>query len=192
MTSWSPLGRAAAIAIALGALAALTSCSSSPQTTPTDSPPATTQPSSPAPSASTEPPADAAEPTCETIIPDSTVEDFGAIGWSAKSEPMRVGGTELAGGITCTWGDYTVATDHVQIFGWAPIADDDRDDAIAELLAAGWTREDGEAGVYVTESADTAIATDTDGYGLTYLFGDGWVKYADTRQSLVLVEWPSG
>ncbi len=29
-----------------------------------------------------------------------------------------------------------------------------------------------------------------DGYGLTYLFGDGWVKLADTRQSLILVDTP--
>ena len=42
----------------------------------------------------------------------------------------------------------------------------------------------------VTESADTAVATDDEGYGLTYLFGDGWVKYADTKQSIALVEWP--
>ena len=39
-------------------------------------------------------------------------------------------------------------------------------------------------------STDTAVATDDEGYGLTYLFGDGWVKYADTKQSIALVEWP--
>ena len=41
----------------------------------------------------------------------------------------------------------------------------------------------------VTESADTTVATDDEGYGLTYLFGDGWVKYADTKQGLLLVTW---
>ena len=39
-------------------------------------------------------------------------------------------------------------------------------------------------------TTDTAVATDDEGYGLTYLFGDGWVKYADTKQSIALVEWP--
>jgi hypothetical protein len=44
-------------------------------------------------------------------------------------------------------------------------------------------------GLIVTESADTTVATDDQGYGLTYLFGDGWVKHADTKQGLLLVTW---
>lgn len=32
------------------------------------------------------------------------------------------------------------------------------------------------------------METDGEGYGMTYLFGDGWVKVADTKQGLVLVE----
>ena len=51
-------------------------------------------------------------------------------------------------------------------------------------------REDAAEGVYVTESPETAIATDEEGYGMTYLFGDGWVKLADTKQGLLLIEWP--
>ena len=46
-------------------------------------------------------------------------------------------------------------------------------------------------GLIVTESSETTVATDEDGYGLTYLFGDGWVKYADTKQGLLLVRWPA-
>jgi hypothetical protein len=189
--STTPIRRTAGVLAAFGALALLASCASGPQTTPTELPAASDAPSSPAPTATpTETAAPAADPTCETIVPESVVAEFGEIGWTAKSEPMRVGSTELAEGIMCTWGDYSVATDHVQIYGWAPLNDDQREEAIAELIASGWTREDDDAGVYVTESSDTAIATDAEGYGLTYLFGDGSVTYADTKQGLVLVEWP--
>ncbi|SFS07311.1 hypothetical protein SAMN04487846_2220 [Microbacterium sp. cf046] len=133
----------------------------------------------------------AGDPTCETIIPASTVEDFESVGWTARAESFRIGATEIAGGVQCIWGDFSTATDHVQIYGWAPISAEDAADAQAQLVAMGWRKEDVSAGVIVTESADTTVATDADGYGLTYLFGDGWVKYADTKQGLLLVVWPS-
>ena len=41
------------------------------------------------------------------------------------------------------------------------------------------------------ERRDRRWRRTTEGYGLTYLFGDGWVKYADTKQGLLLVVWPS-
>lgn len=183
--------RAAAFTAVLGVLGLLAACTAAPQTTPTELPAASAAPSSPAPEAPTTPTPEAAtEPTCETIIPSSMVDEFTNLGWTAKSEPMRVGSLALTDGIMCTWGNYTVASDRLQIYGWAAIDDTQRTAAIAELLAAGWTRESSATGTYVTESADTAIATDDDGYGLTYLFGDGWVTYSDTRQGLVLVEWP--
>jgi hypothetical protein len=33
------------------------------------------------------------------------------------------------------------------------------------------------------------MGTDEDGYGMTYLFGDGWVTLSDTKQGLLLVTW---
>ena len=48
------------------------------------------------------------------------------------------------------------------------------------------------AGVYVTESPSTVIAPDENGYGITYLFADGQVTVADTKQGLLLIEWPRG
>ena len=36
----------------------------------------------------------------------------------------------------------------------------------------------------------TAIATDDEGYGMTYLFTPGQVTVADTKQGLLLIEWP--
>jgi hypothetical protein len=137
-------------------------------------------------------PEPAADPTCDTIIPKSTADDFRSLGWSVSSEPFRIGATEIDGGIQCKWGDQRITTDRVQVFGWAPIDDATAAKAERELIASGWRREDGPGGTYVTEnSAWVGGRGDSEGYGITYLFGDGWVKMADTRQSLVLVDGPS-
>ena len=139
------------------------------------------------------PPRRTADPTCETIIPAATVADFESVGWTARAEPFRIGELEIPEGVQCVWGDFTTATDHVQIFGWAPISEDDAAEAQDALVGQGWTRRrDRPRDVIVTESAETTVATDDEGYGLTYLFGDGWVKYADTKQGLLLVTWGSG
>lgn len=135
--------------------------------------------------------APAADPTCETIIPATTVEDLTGVGWTARAEPFRIIEREIPEGVQCVWGDFTTATDHVQIYGWAPITADQAAEAQSALVSLGWRMEDSPEGVIVTESAETTVATDEEGYGLTYLFGDGWVKYADTKQGLLLVIWPS-
>jgi hypothetical protein len=132
-----------------------------------------------------------ADPTCETIIPATTVDDLSSVGWTVRAEPFRVGEIEISEGVQCIWGDFTTATDHVQIYGWAPISAADAADAQNQLVSLGWTMEEAPEGVIVTESSETTVATDEDGYGLTYLFGDGWVKYADTKQGLLLVVWPT-
>jgi len=152
----------------------------------TPEPVATSPAPEPSPTGSTAP---TAEPTCETIIPAATVEDFDSVGWTARAEPFRIAALEIEGGVQCIWGDVTTATDHVQIYGWAPISADDADEAQNALVAQGWKVEEDPEGLFVTESADTTVATDGEGYGLTYLFGDGWVKYADTKQGLLLVTW---
>ena len=69
----------------------------------------------------------------------------------------------LPDGIQCVWGDFSTATDHVQIFGWAPITQAQAETAASELVAEGWTREESDEGVYVTENPETAIAVDEDG-----------------------------
>lgn len=130
------------------------------------------------------------DPTCETIIPASTVQDLSDVGWTSRAEPLRIGELEITGGVQCIWGDFTTATDHVQIYGWAPISPEQAEVAQDELVAVGWRIEETPEGVIVTESAETTVATDEEGYGLTYLFGEGWVKYADTKQGLLLVIWP--
>lgn len=186
----TPRRTAPVAALLLGAALVLAGCSSpaEPQDAPSIAP--SDVPSSPAPEVTPTEAAPAADPTCETIIPEATAADFTSLGWSAKVEPFRIGGREVPEGIQCKWGDHSIASDRVQVFGWAPIDEADAVAAERELVASGWRSETEGELVYVTENPEWAIAKDSDGYGITYLFGDGWVRLADTRQSLVLVEWP--
>ena len=181
-----PLAAATALLLAL----ALTACASGPdeiETTPGPEP----APSS-APTASEEPVVEeepAADPTCESIVPESTVQAFTDVGWTYKQDDFRVGAEVVPGGMQCIWGDYTVASDHVQLFGWAPLDAAASAQAQESLLVEGWLRADDASGTYITENPDHAIVTDDEGYGMTYLFGDGWVTVADTKQSLILIDW---
>ena len=184
----SLFGASLVLAATIVVATACTGAPGTPDGPQTPTPVATSPTPTPSATADAEP---AGDPTCETIIPASTVEDFDSVGWTVRAEPFRAGETEIAGGVQCIWGDFSTATDHVQIYGWAPISADDAADAQDGLVAIGWRKEQAPEGVIVTESADTTVATDAEGYGLTYLFGDGWVKYADTKQGLLLVVWPS-
>ena len=186
-----PRRTAVALVALVTSAAALTACSvpAEPGTAASIAP--SDLPSSPTPTITPVEEAPVGDPTCETIIPDSTAADFASLGWSVQVEPFRIGSMEITDGIQCKWGDQSIATDRVQVFGWAPIDETEASSAQRELVASGWSSEEKDDGVYVTENPDWAIFTDDDGYGITYLFGDGWVKLADTRQSLILVEWPA-
>lgn len=179
----------AALAFAL----VLTGCSGAPDssTTPTPTPqPVDTE--SAAPAAETpEPEGDTlTDPTCETIIAPSTVATLVDLGWTHEEHDFRLGGEIVEGGVECVWGDYTVASDHVQVFGWAPLDQEASTAAQQELISAGWLRADAEGHTYITEDPNYAMSTDEEGFGMTYEFGDGWVKLADAKQSLILIEWP--
>ncbi len=130
------------------------------------------------------------KPTCETLVGSEVVDDFTAKGWTAREEPFVIGDVELEDGISCTWADYSGATANLLTFAWAPITDAETTKAQRALDSAGWIREKGDTGTYVTEDPATAMTTDAEGYGLTYLFGDGWVTFSDTRQGLMLIQRP--
>jgi hypothetical protein len=153
--------------------------------------PTTVAPSTPvvAPS-ETESAAPADEATCTGILPEDTVVEFEANGLTFREEPFLIGDMEVADGLWCSWADFTLAGDHLQLFGWAPIAPDEAEAAQEQLLAAGWIRETEGDDVVITENPDTTINTDADGYGMTYLFGNGWVIVADTKQGLLLIDRP--
>lgn len=184
---------AAAGVVATLALAGCTSPAPAPATA-GDQPAATAAaPDASTPEPSTSPTGEATpppDPTCENIIPQATADDFTSLGWTSQEEQFRIGGTALDDGIQCKWGDTKIASDRVQIFGWAPIDDDSARAAQKELVAAGWKVEKDADGTYVTENPEWLNGRGADGYGLTYFFGDGFVKLADTRQSLILVQSP--
>lgn len=172
----------------------LTACSGTPeQTAPeeTGAAPAPTT-AAPDPSATPEPePASTDDPTCETLIGESVVADFESIGWTAQESPLYIGSTEIEGGLQCMWADFEgPAGDHGQMFGWAAISEADATAAQDELTSQGWVLEEDAEGVYITESPDTVIASDENGYGITYHFTEGQVTVADTKQGLLLIEWP--
>ena len=170
---------------------ALSACAA-PEPGPSSTPDAgdTRSSQSPAPASSPTPQAAEEELTCESMISDGTVAALADAGWTAETKEFVAGGVELSEGLLCFWADYSVGSDHGQLYGWSAIDDADAATAQAALLSEGWKREDGPDGVYFTEDAQYAMGTDEDGYGMTYLFGDGWVRLADTRQGLILIEWP--
>ncbi len=183
----------AAVAASLLVAGALSACA--PNTAPppaaTAAPADTAPPTTPDPSPTVDGGAEAADPTCETIILRSTATDFRSLGWTAQSETFRIGATEVRDGILCKWSDGSATADRVQMFGWAPIDESAAEKAQNDLVGSGWKREEGSNGeVYVTENPEWLGGRGADGYGITYLFGDGWVKVADTKQSLVLIDWP--
>ncbi|WP_439592437.1 hypothetical protein [Microbacterium sp.] len=192
MTSRIPRLGAALVLAATAFL--VTACSSAaPEPTPTTTTASSPTPTEPAPEATeTEAPI-AEDATCENIILEQTVADFASVGWTSQASRFYLGDLEIADGIQCVWADFEgPAGDHLQLFGWAPVSDEDAATAQESLIAQGWIREDAPEGIYITENPDTTIATDENGYGMTYLFTPGNVKLADTKQGILLIDWPKG
>lgn len=183
------LGAAVTIATAL---IVLTACAA-PAPAPTESAPiASSNAESPTPTPSAVAgDLPATDPTCDTIISQTTVDQFANLSVTFEQEEMRIAGEPVEGGIQCMWANFDgPATDHVIIFGWAPISEKDAIVAEDALETEGWIREETEEGTYLSENPDIVLSPDDEGFGMTYLFGDGWVTLADTKQGLLLVDWP--
>ncbi|WP_313354989.1 hypothetical protein [Microbacterium sp.] len=177
---------------ALAAVLLLASCAA-PDPTPSPSSsssmsaePTTTATTAPA---DVEAPTPGAEPTCKTIITPGTVDALTSQGWTSKQQELRIGETLVPDGLLCMWADFSTASDHGQMYGWGTLDARTSDVAQANLKRDGWLRSTEGDLVYFTEDPAYAIATDEDGFGMTYEFGDGWVKFADTKQGLLLIEW---
>lgn len=177
-------------------LVAVSGCAAEPEVAPTSTPTPTASAPDPASTPEPEPvetepiETPVAEPSCETILAPSTTAMFAEQGWTFKQQEFRIGEDIVADGFECVWGDYSVPSDHVQVFGWAPMDAQASAAAQQKLLSQGWLRADADGHLYITEDPDYAFAVDEDGYGMTYEFGDGWVTLADTRQGLVLIKRP--
>jgi len=189
MTSRFPLATAVTVSLIL----LLAACSSPAE--PAETPPPTDSAAEPAPDpAASEAPSDEPEepedPTCETIVSQGTIDGLTDAGWTVEEEEFRIGADPIEGGIQCFWADYSVASDHGQLYAWAPMDDAQATEAQEYLVEQGWIRESGSEGIYLTEDPAFALNLDEDGYGMTYLFGDGWVILADTKQGLILINRP--
>ena len=117
-------------------LVVLTGCGGSSENAPTPTPkstkPASVSTAAPV-DAPTPTPTSAAEPTCETIISAGTVTALTDIGWSAETRDFMIGDITLNEGLLCLWADYSVVSDHGQLYGWSPIGAEDAATAQAWL-----------------------------------------------------------
>lgn len=196
MTPRIPFAAAGAVLLAL----TLTACAQSNEPEPA---PAAEEPAAPPASSDSDQPASEPEeapeevedetpevPTCETLIPASMIADYEELGMTAQAGDFVIGDVTLDEGISCFWGDAADAG-FGQTYAWGLIDESQAADAQDALEAEGWTRESADAGVYYTEDPAFALgAPDDEGYNATYLFGDGWVILADTKQSLILIDRP--
>lgn len=152
-------------------------------------PPAEAVPSSPVatPQATASEPA-LPDPTCENIIRSASFEELESQGWEYKQEPFLIGEMPIEGGVSCLWANPAEPGGNILQFGWAPLTAEETTEAEQSLESAGWIREEGDDGVYLTEDPAFALNIDADGYGMTYFFGDGYVQVADVKQGLVVIE----
>lgn len=179
---------APALILAAG-LVGLTACAPG-STAPATPPPTTGSPSTAAPTGAPDATGTPVALTCDTLISSATVEALKKQGWSAKEREFRIGPDVMDGGLQCLWADYSSASDHGLVYGWAPLSPDLAASEQQKLVDQGWIREDSDRGVYITADPAHAFGTDEQGYGMTYLFGNGWVTVSDTKQGLVLINVP--
>ncbi|MGF3055586.1 hypothetical protein [Microbacterium sp. YY-01] len=138
-----------------------------------------------------EPAPDATEQRdCESLVTAGTVTALTDAGWSVVQKEFRILGKPVKDGIECMWGNYDVPSDHVQVYGWAPMSASEARDHQEGLRAAGWQREEDPRGIILTADPNYSMSVDEDGYGMTYLFRDNDVIFADTRQGLLLIQTP--
>jgi len=121
--------------------------------------------------------------SCEAILPAETVEAFTDAGWTSRQDPFYVGNTELTGGLQCIWGNPEVASDDVQVYGWAPLTGDEAQQVTDELTAQGWVESEENGATYF-------VAPDDASTGMAYRLTDDELTVSDTKQGLLLIEWP--
>lgn len=188
MTVLSARLRAAGVTalVAVGSVLLLSACTpgAAPGTTSSAGTPQASAPTGPAPAQ-----IDPDDVTCENMLSADTVETFDSTGWTVREDPFVILDLELPKGIACTWGDFSSPTnDDLVLFGWSPISEKDASAAESALESEGWLRKDDPRGVMITEDPTSALRLDDQGYGMTYLFRNGWVEVSDTRQGLDLID----
>ena len=133
-------------------------------------------------------PTSVADLDCETLITRGTVDALKAAGWTSQQQEFQIGDTTVEDGMMCLWADFSTPSDHGQMYALGAIDANAAQEAQAGLQRDGWLKSTDAGNVYFTEDPAYALATDEDGFGQTYEFGDGWVRFADTKQGLLLIE----
>ncbi|CDK00547.1 putative Nitrate/sulfonate/bicarbonate ABC transporter periplasmic protein [Microbacterium sp. C448] len=141
------------------------------------------------------PAAPSIELTCDNTMSPDALARYQAAGWTGqvRDQTWLIAGEPVTDGILCQWmEDHSVATDNFTWLGWAPVADAEA--TISDLiLEGGWRREDAAEGIYITaDDAQMMPIVDAEGYGTTYLFVDGQVRYASTKSELGSITAPPG
>ncbi len=181
-------------------------------------PPPTSQVETPQPDPAPEHTADMPDLTCETLISEAVSTTLLDQGWKPSQAPLHIAETEVPDGMLCTWGpaDVIVGTEG-QMYGFGLLDEKLSAQAQEQLTKQKWTSEKTDEGVYMSApaappappapapSSSTAAspgATATPAApatttappasaamdGFTYLFGDGWVKFADKRDGIILIQ----
>lgn len=171
--------RGSLLGVSGGLLLLLTSCA-----------PTTTEPPAPTTDSSAAPTEAATVLSCESLIRPALVKAFAETGFVSERSDFTLIDKTIKNGIMCLWVDREGEESTAQFFGWAPLSEEQIAHAQKQLLDTGWTKEEGRGGVYFTEDPEFALVTDDDGYGTTYFFRDGWVRMADTKQNLLVFDWP--
>ena len=118
MTSRIP---SAAIALLLALSLAACSGTVQPDASPTAKSPEPTPEASVQPVDTPAPEPTSAEPACDTIVSAGTVKALTDEGWTFQEKEFVIGDVTLAEGLLCFWADYSVASDHGQLYGWSKI-----------------------------------------------------------------------
>lgn len=200
-----------AASLALSAALILAGCSGSDANTapaetaaPAASAAPTAEPAAPPAAEATPEPTAAEKLTCAQMIPESVATALTAQGWTATESAMYAGSSPILDSLVCTWAP--AGSFAGQMYGVGRVTDAEANQLRSDLNIQGWVTEESSEGVYYSApvaptpvapsatpgatSAPVPNAPSANMAGFTYLFGDGWVKYSDTRDGLLLIVTP--
>ena len=183
------------IAVVGSALLFVTGCSTggpvaAPTQTANETPSAVSTPtetSDPTPTEAAPPVEEAIAPTCENIVSADVLAEMQGFGWIPTLEPWVLPG-DVEAGILCTW-DLTsppAPADSASRYGWAALTPGEEAQVIAAL---------GEDAALIREEVDGDLRfvspdgpnTDAEGFGYTFIFSGGNVRYSITKADALTV-----
>jgi hypothetical protein len=132
--------------------------------------------------------------TCDSMIVSDTLAEFKTKGWTAKQTPFtfetQPPSAPIGGGLICTWANFRSPRQPDRVRLGTHQLGRCRNGVRAAREEAGAAKRR----VRLLHHAGSVrvITVDDKGYGMTYLFGDGWVAVSDTKQNLLLMPATAG